>query len=209
MKKRKREAVIRFYRFNLETVRTKWYRAKIILYYPWFDEDTDLLGGYSSYEEPYNRVHSTISANEMKYFCNYVYNFDYNLDGPSEHIWDQIAPSTEESRARSLAEGSEVVTEVAQEDLQANTQILNASQSLGVRFKAAANREEIPPHEYRGLIRGLNSKQREMVTYNRDWCKRTVVALRNNTLIEPYSVFLVDLVELGSLMSSGLYNLIP
>ena len=190
MKKRKREAVIRFYRFNLETVPTKWYRAKIMLYYPWFDEDTDLLGGYSSYEEHYNRVHSTISANEMKYSCNCVDNFDYNLDGPSEHIWDQIAPSTEESRARSLAEGSEVVTEVAQEDLQANTQILNASQSLGVRFEAAANREEIPPHEYRGLMRGLNSKQREMVMYNRDWCKRAVVSLRNNTRIEPYRVFL-------------------
>ena len=74
----------------------------------------------------------------MKYSCNYVDNFDYNLDGPSEHIWDQIALCTLESMTRSLAEGSEVITKVAQ-DMQANTQILNASQSLGVRFEAAAN----------------------------------------------------------------------
>ena len=189
MKKQKREAVIRFYRFNLETVPTKWYRVKIVLY-PWYGEDTDLLGGYLSYQKHYNRVHCTISANEMKYSCNYIKNFDYNLDVPSEHIWDHIAPSIEESRARYLAGSSEVVTEVAQDDLQAITQILNGSQSLGVGFEAAANREEIPPHEYRSLMRGLNSKQREMVTYNRDWCKRAVVALRNNTRIEPYRVFL-------------------
>ena len=118
MKKRKREAVIRFSRFNLKTVPTKWYRAKIILYYPWYNEDDDLLAGYSSYQEHYNNVRSTIYENESKYTCNCVHNYDYNSDGPSEHLWDAIAPSTEESRARSLDEGSEVLTEFAQEDLQ-------------------------------------------------------------------------------------------
>uniref|UniRef100_A0A1X7UTX0 ATP-dependent DNA helicase n=1 Tax=Amphimedon queenslandica TaxID=400682 RepID=A0A1X7UTX0_AMPQE len=39
-------------------------------------------------------------------------------------------------------------------------------------------------------MHGLNSKQREMVMYNRDWCKRAVVALCNNAHIEPYPVFL-------------------
>uniref|UniRef100_A0A1X7VDW5 ATP-dependent DNA helicase n=1 Tax=Amphimedon queenslandica TaxID=400682 RepID=A0A1X7VDW5_AMPQE len=97
---------------------------------------------------------------------------------------------TEESRARSLNEGSEVLTELAQQDLQANTDLLNASQSLGVRFEAAANKEEIPPHEYRSVMRGLNSKQRQVVMYNRDWCKRAVVALRNKACIETYRMFL-------------------
>ena len=39
---------IRFKRFHLETVPSKWYMAKIILYYPWYNEDNDLLGNYSS-----------------------------------------------------------------------------------------------------------------------------------------------------------------
>uniref|UniRef100_A0A1X7UEK6 ATP-dependent DNA helicase n=1 Tax=Amphimedon queenslandica TaxID=400682 RepID=A0A1X7UEK6_AMPQE len=52
--------------------------------------------------------------------------------------------------------------------------------SFEVHFKAAAHKDEIPPHEYRSLIRNLNAKQREMVTYNRNWCKRAVAALRTS-----------------------------
>uniref|UniRef100_A0A1X7VX18 ATP-dependent DNA helicase n=1 Tax=Amphimedon queenslandica TaxID=400682 RepID=A0A1X7VX18_AMPQE len=147
-----------------------------------------ILIGIHSHKH-YNNIRSTISENESNYTCNYFHNYDYHSDGPSEHLWDYIAPSTEESRARCLYEGSEVLTEVAKEDLQANTDLLNASQSLGVHFKAAANKKDIPSHEYRSLMRGLNSKQREMVMYNCDWCKRAVVALRNNARIEPYRMF--------------------
>ena len=75
---------------------------------------------------------------------------------------------------------------MVQEDLEANADILNASQPLGVRFEAAASKGEIPPDEYRQLMLGLNAKQRAIVMYNRDWCKRAVTALRNNSRIEQY-----------------------
>ena len=39
-------------------------------------------------------------------------------------------------------------------------------------------------------MRGLNAKQRAIVMYNCDWCKRAVTALHNNSRIEPYRVFL-------------------
>ena len=190
MKKRGREAVIRFRKFNYESDPSNWYRAKLMLYYPWYDEDVDLLGGYSTYEEHYNNVHSIISSNEKKYNFVYVDDIDVNLEGPPEHIWDEIAPSTEEGRSRTLQEGSEVLTEVTQEDIQANADINNVPQSLGVRFEAAANKEEIPPDQYRNLMRGLNSRQRDIVMFNRRWCKKAVTALRNNTRVEPYRVFL-------------------
>ena len=190
MKKRQKPAIIRFRRYNIESEPTNWYRAKLMLYYPWYVEETDLLGGYSTYEEHYNNVHSTVYANECQYTCDHVEDLQIDPDNRPEHIWDEIAPSTEESRSRSLEEGSEVLTEVAQEDLEANADILNASQPLGVRFEAAASKEEIPPDEYRQLMRGLNAKQRAIVMYNRNWCKRAVTALRNNSRIEPYRVFL-------------------
>ena len=158
-----------------------------MLYYPWYVEETDLLGGYSTYEEHYNNVHSTVYANKCQYTCDHVEDLQIDPDNRPEHIWDEIAPSTEESRSRSLEEGSEVLTEVAQEDLEANADILNASQPLGVHFEAA---EEIPPNEYRQLMQGLNAKQRAIVMYNHNWCKRAVTALRNNSRIEPYRVFL-------------------
>ena len=45
MNKCKREAVIRFHRYNKDAEPTNWYRAKLMLYFPWYNEDTDLLGG--------------------------------------------------------------------------------------------------------------------------------------------------------------------
>ena len=46
MNKRKREAVIRFRRYNKDAEPSNWYRAKLMLYYPWCDEHADLFGGY-------------------------------------------------------------------------------------------------------------------------------------------------------------------
>ena len=51
MNKRKREAMIRFRRYNKDAEPSNWYRAKLMLYYPWYDEQADLLGGYSTHEE--------------------------------------------------------------------------------------------------------------------------------------------------------------
>ena len=50
MNKRKQEAVIRFRKYNKDAEPSNWYRAKLMLYYPWYDEQADLLGGYSTYE---------------------------------------------------------------------------------------------------------------------------------------------------------------
>ena len=91
-----------------------------MLYYPWYNENTDLLGGYSTYEEHYHHVHAIILANESKYSQSTVEDMQLDEDGPPEHVWSQIAPNTEQIRAHSLAEGVEPLTEVSQEDLQYN-----------------------------------------------------------------------------------------
>ena len=36
---------------------SNWYRAKLMLYYPLYDEQAGLLGRFSTYEEHYRRVH--------------------------------------------------------------------------------------------------------------------------------------------------------
>ena len=118
MNKRKQKAVIRFYRYNKEAEPSNWYKAKLMLYYPWYDEQRDLLGSYSTHEEHYRHVHDVVQINASRYTQDEVDNIDIDADGPPEHLWSHIAPSTEESRARSLAEGSEQITEVSREDLQ-------------------------------------------------------------------------------------------
>ena len=66
-------------------------RAKLMLYYPWYEEQADLLGGYSIYEEYYSYIHSTILANKSKYNQAGVDNADIQEDGllVSEHFGDK------------------------------------------------------------------------------------------------------------------------
>ena len=42
MNKRRREAIIRFRRYNKDAEPNNWYRAKLMLYYPWYDEHADI-----------------------------------------------------------------------------------------------------------------------------------------------------------------------
>ena len=189
MSKRRQQAVIRFRKYNKDTDPSNWYRAKLMLYYPWFDEQTDLLGGHPSYEAHYRHVANTVLTNESKYTKEAIDEIEVDEDGPPEHLWNSIAPSTEEHRLHSIAEGNEQLTEVSQQDLQDNQNILSQS-SLHVRFESSANTPEMPPEQYRQYMRELNDEQRSIVMFHRDWCKQAVLALKANKPLEPYHVFL-------------------
>ena len=124
MNKRKQGAVIRFRKYNKQTDSTNWYRAKLMLYY------TDLLGGYPSYEAHYRHMCDTVHTNEAKYTVEDVDDMDVDENDPPEHLWDSIAPSTEENRLHSIAEGAEQLTELSQQDLQDNQNMLLQSTVL-------------------------------------------------------------------------------
>ena len=80
---------------------------------------------------------------------------------------------------------------MSEEDLRHNSHVMDTTSVpvLG-RYEKAANSEEIPPDEYRQLMRQLNDKQREIVMFHREWCKSALVALRNNQPVKPYRVFM-------------------
>jgi hypothetical protein len=193
MKKRQRKAVIRFKKYNKETEPSKYYRSKIMLYLPWYNEDVDLLGGYCTYEEHYRNVHSIICTNEQIYTVNKVGDLDIDINGPYEHLWDGIAPNTEDQRLSHDQQGSELITDVEQEDLVDNEIIMNGTTSAGslaLRFESCDNQLEIPANDYRNLFRQLNKKQKIIVRYHRQWCKNAVIALKAGKSIQPYQVFL-------------------
>ena len=167
LNKRKNEAVIRFHK---DAEPSNWYRAKLILYYPWYNEQRGLLGGYATYKDHYRHVQSTVHTNEQKYCQD---NVDIDEHGPLEHLWSQIAPSTEEARTQSLAEGSEVLTNVSQGDLRNNAELSTATTTnLHARFESASSSQEIAADKYRNLLRQLNDKQRTMVMFHCNWCKQ-------------------------------------
>ena len=122
--------------------------------------------------------------NENKYTQDNIDEIEFDDNQHPEHGWNQLAPSNEESRAQSLAEGSEPMTEVCEQDLTDNADIMAPSSSragLSVRFESAANGHKIPADEYRKLFRGLNAKQKDIVMFHRNWCKgASALALQSN-----------------------------
>ena len=66
MNKRKREAVIRFRRYNKDAEPSNWYRAKLMLYYPWYDEHADLLILMKSITHMENQLCLLMKANIVK-----------------------------------------------------------------------------------------------------------------------------------------------
>ena len=191
MTMRPRPAVIRFHRYNMEAERSNWFRAKLMLYFPWFDEATDLLGGYATFEEHYFHVQAVVLANERKYTQEHVNEIQLSDSGPPQHAWDQLAPGTEANQALDRAEGTQSLTEVSDQDLVDNANLFTSSttSTIHTRYESAANSQEIPPDEYRKLFRGLNTKQKQIVMFHRNWCKQAVVALKQGKPVEPYRVF--------------------
>lgn len=60
------------------------------MYFPWYNEQTDLLGDYSTYEEHYIVHTNKVSTMKLMLIAD--------QDGPSEHLSSQIALSTEVAR---------------------------------------------------------------------------------------------------------------
>ena len=195
MYKRKREAVIRFHRFNQEKEPSKVYRSKIMLYVPWRNESSDLPGGYMNFRSHYEDKIDDILENERKYTQNAT-EIDEAIDdltehGPPQHAWDQVAPGAAEQQAQAEAEGSEEMRTIEPEDLDANAAIFQQQQTIPFieRFNVEANRELFPPDQYCELMRGLNTKQQQVVNFHRKWCKDAVVAVKKGEAIKPYKVF--------------------
>lgn len=112
----------------------------------------------------------------------------------------KLAPGAEHDSGRDHEEGNEIVSNLEQEDIDDNAAILNdptgsdsisgnGPAQLANRFESAANKDIIPSDEYRSLMRGLNTKQKEIVMYHRKWCKETTIALKYAERVQPYQVF--------------------
>ena len=195
MNKRKRPCVIRFHRIR-ENGEEK-YRCLIMLYYPWRDEDTDLLGGYTSYSDHYMHVYQTIQCNQAKYSQNSdeidrAYQ-DLQEYGPPEHAWDQVAPAAQSLQAEQLLQGVDEERYMDPDDVQENIDLDPASRRQPADVAAAYRTQSEPTMtqaDYRQMMRGLNEQQRTAVTYHRRWCKDMIISLKSDKPTPVYRLFL-------------------
>ena len=199
MTRRKREAIIRFRKFNVEKEQEDFCRAKLMLFLPWRNEQRDLLKDYPDYISHYKDVVDELIEQESKFTINLAstYSAMEHLEqyGAPEHVWDDIAPENQHNEIAHLAEGIELERPMAADDLDANEAMMMGesgaqNRELVARYNIEAEKTVMTPTEYRDIVRGLNKKQKQIIMYNRKWCKNAVKAWKNNQEINPYRIFL-------------------
>ena len=170
-----------------------------MLFLPWRDEEHDLIKEYQDFTSHYRDVANEIREQESMFTANLesTYNAMEIMDqhGAPEHAWDQIAPENLHNELADRAEGIEIDRPMAADDLIANADLIMRqkhadNREIMARYNVELEKSVLDPNDYRSFMRGLNKKQREIVTYNRRWCKNAVKAWKNNEDINPYRIFL-------------------
>ena len=103
--------IIRSVWFNVKSHSEKHYRELIMLFTAWRNEENDLIGAYSSYQEHYIFLKDKIDKQMKKYaICSEHLNEieqHLNTTDCSENLFDFIAPNTQNIGLQDEAEGSE------------------------------------------------------------------------------------------------------
>jgi hypothetical protein len=100
--------IIRSVWFNKEAQPEKHYRELLILFTPWRNEQTDLMGNYSSYQEHYIARYDEIGKQMRQYaVCIEDLNeIQHHLQECDDDLYDTIAPVTQDTERQDENEGN-------------------------------------------------------------------------------------------------------
>ena len=177
IKRRKKSKIIRYVRFNKKSDEENHCREKILLFFPWRDEEKDLMGNFSTYKQHYESMKRII---DMK--CrDYEYNAD-DLDSARElaeadyDAYDDIAPSTQQAEGDDAEEGAvesqqfiyfnpDRIPEHREYDIGTEIGSYVSAPQVNVNEKILSD------FEYRKLLQSLNSKQKQFYNHVVHWIK--------------------------------------
>ena len=118
MQKRKQEVILHVMRYKLQTEPEKYYHSKLILFYPWKNED-DLITGFNSYMESYIHKQDIIHKNAQS-FNEDCERFDSALEAFENDVilqsaWDSIVPTIAEEDALTHTQGFDTIQVTTEE----------------------------------------------------------------------------------------------
>ena len=95
IRKRKQEAILHTRRYKIHTEPEKYYHAKLLLYYPWHNED-DIISPFTTDHQSYINKQDIIYQNVEKFNEDCVA-FDVDLEDLENNIpqsaWEMVAPN--------------------------------------------------------------------------------------------------------------------
>lgn len=158
LKKRTKARIIRSYWFNKEKEPERHYHELTMLFTPWRNEETDIIGVCSSYKERYMLLSNVISKQMEQYaVCNQDFSEMEQEMTSVEDSYDSIAPATQSVELQDKAEGSRDLHPDFNENY-------NFADDIGIP-SIDSNSEplilnELEDNEYRHLVQMLNEKQK-------------------------------------------------
>ena len=198
MKKRKQEAILRTPRYKVHNNAEKYYHSKLLLYYPWTNEE-ELLTGFNSYQGSYVAKKHIIQPN-AQHFNDDCQLFDLSLEDVENEIpqsvWDLTSPSIAQDDANTSNEGYGTIQKLTEEQVNDTDKALDANNhdkqhhQLAQLYEKAARHHDMTFHEYCLQIRCLNTEQCHIVMFNRAWCKSYIHAMKKKEKLNGYRIFL-------------------
>ena len=167
-RERSNPRVIRYVRFSEKVDPEKAYRERLMLFFPWRDEQRDLLAGYDNFSGHYTAVKQYIETKRKEYEKNAE--ALQKAEEMVENDQDILAPRTEHSESVDVEEGVQQTIEFAfyDPDRPDSHRTYDIACDIGLYHtedttEVLAGR--IPDDEYRQMIRSLNVKQHEFFTH--------------------------------------------
>ena len=121
---RRKQAILHVTRYKMQTQSEKYYHAKLILFYPWRNED-DLITGFNSYMESYINKQDIIHKN-AQLFNEHCEKFDSALEAFENDVipqsaWDSTVPAIAEEDALTHTQGFDTIQVTTEEQTDADT----------------------------------------------------------------------------------------
>ena len=184
--KRKQEAILCTRRYKIHVEPEKYYHAKLLLYYPWNNED-DIISPFTTYNKSYISKQDIIHKNAKRFNEDCVA-FDMDLQDLENNIpqsaWEMVAPNIAQDDRRTNVQGFYTLQNEQQEkedtiDTVCHDNTRNKRDTLCMFYAKAAIRQDMNFQDYYRCLWTLNKDQYHIVIYNRAWCKSYINAVRH------------------------------
>ena len=195
--KRNRKQYYNTRRYKIQAEPEKYYHAKLLLYYPWNNED-DIISPFTTYHESYISKQDIIHQNAER-FNEDCMAFDLDMQDLENNIpqsaWEMAAPNIGQDNTISHVQGFYTLQNEQKEkedtiDTVCDDNTRNKRDTLSMLYAKAAKRQEMDFQDYCRYVSTLNTDQHHVVMYNRAWCKSYINALRHGEKQEGYRIFL-------------------
>ncbi|XP_069139395.1 uncharacterized protein [Argopecten irradians] len=176
IRRRKNKRVIRYVGYSKKTNSEQYFRKRILLFLPWRNERTDIINGYTTFEQHYRSKSNIINAMQKKYE-NFVDELEQaRLQAECElDDFDEVAPNTEHNEAEDADIGPQPSEQFVHfdPDTQCHKEY-DIGPDIGLPAKTSdvqTSPVRISVQQYHKLLQSLNCKQREFHNHVSHWIR--------------------------------------